>query len=262
MGPSGGFALELGAFVPIGVFAVVLTSVGVKLVRLWHHTRALPELVLGAGIVLLSLVAMPLTALGRLPGAPGTALGQASFAMGMALLGLSLALLFVFTWLVFRRESVWARAAVAASAVAALGCAMGAIHANLQGSTVAEILPHARRFNAGLVVLVALHFAWGGVESLLYRRVLLKRLALGLADPVVVNRFLLWAVGAAVMVVLCTALLVCIARGLAIAREPVPLAIIAAAGTVMSATWYLTFFAPAWYRAVLGRAAAPAAAVE
>ena len=35
---------------------------------------------------------------------------------------------------------------------------------------------------------------WGGTESLRYWRLLRKRIALGLADPIVARRFLLWGV--------------------------------------------------------------------
>ena len=42
--------------------------------------------------------------------------------------------------------------------------------------------------------MVVLAFAWGGFEALRYFFLLRRRQALGLADPVVTNRFLLWAI--------------------------------------------------------------------
>jgi hypothetical protein len=45
--------------------------------------------------------------------------------------------------------------------------------------------------------------------------------------------------------------------GMTIPREPVAMATIAGAGTIMSASWYLTFFAPLRYqRYIRARAAA------
>ena len=46
-------------------------------------------------------------------------------------------------------------------------------------------------------LLSALAFGWPAAESLAYHAKLRRRRALGLADPIVVNRFLLWGIACA-----------------------------------------------------------------
>ena len=100
-----------------------------------------------------------------------------------------------FTQLTFHPGNTWARAAVGACAVVlALGlqhqltaCGLGTGHV-----TQSPVMAFTR----------AAVLAWPAVESLRFRRLYARRMALGLADPVVANRFLLfsvWTLALAVM---------------------------------------------------------------
>ena len=102
--------------------------------------------------------------------------------------------------------------------------------------------------------MVVLAFAWGGFEALRYFFLLRRRQALGLADPVVTNRFLLWAIADWTAVVLCGSVASFLLAGKAVLIDPLALCTIALAGTVMSVTWYLTFFPPAAYLRYVGHA--------
>ena len=100
--------------------------------------------------------------------------------------------IYVFTWKTFRPERWWAKAIVAAGCAGlALGYAIEALHEGFAPVVFAgpgHWIGWAGRTAAMLGV------TW---ESYRYWRMLSRRLRLGLADPVVTNRFLLWAVWAA-----------------------------------------------------------------
>ena len=93
----------------------------------------------------------------------------------------------------------------------------------------------------------AASFLWTAVEGLVHHRSALRRLALGLADPVVANRFLLWglfglmATGINVTSALGNLL------GLDPTRSPVVLFPMGVLGGFASIAMSLAFFPPAWY---------------
>jgi hypothetical protein len=84
----------------------------------------------------------------------------------------------------------------------------------------------------------------------------LRRMALGLADPVVTNRFLLWGLFG----LMATGINVASAAGVVLGADPthsplvlVPMGLLGAGAALAK---YLAFFPPAWY---LGRLRTPAA---
>jgi hypothetical protein len=107
-------------------------------------------------------------------------------------------------------------------------------------------------------LMVGLCLAWTGLESLLFYRQMRRRLALGLADPVVTNRFLLWAVFG----VTTTAILVVNAgyhlAGVNTLNDPVCRLVTTLGAFVASSAMYLAFVPPAFYVRLLERGALPA----
>jgi hypothetical protein len=173
-------------------------------------------------------------------------------AVGLSLACSGIALLFAFTWRVFRAEARWARLAMLAVSVAMVALDLGLIHAASQKSALSEILSRTRPWAIGIVSMVVLAFAWAGFEALRYFHLLRRRQAPGLADPVVTNRFLLWAVADWTTVVLCGSVVGFLLAGKAVLVDPLALCVIALTGAVMSVTWYLTFLPPAAYLRYVG----------
>jgi hypothetical protein len=246
--------MRIAAIIPIAIFFGTAMVVAVRLLLLSRRTRQFPELSLGMGLVLMSVVGMPLAVSGRLPNTVGTLFGNAVFALGLSLVCVGIALLFAFTWSVFHGEKRSGRNALVAAVLVMAALDLGLIRAASQGSTLAEILPRTRPWAVGIVGMVVVAFAWTGFESLRYYRQLRRRRALGLADAVVTNRFLLWGIAAWTAVVLCGSNVGFLVAGKAILVEPVALYTMALAGSVLSATWYLTFFPPAFYLRIIGGA--------
>jgi hypothetical protein len=103
-------------------------------------------------------------------------------------------------------------------------------------------------------------FFWASLESLVYWRLMRRRLALGLADPLVTNRFALWGMGlgagaAGTTIAFLGNLFGARYGGSGLVFE----ALIAATGLVGAATLFLAFLPPARYQRWLLRRAGAAA---
>ena len=245
--------------VSLAMMATSGVIVGLRLLALGRRTRQQPELLMGLGLVLVAVLGGPLAFVGRLPALVATPLGDGLFALGLASTQTGIALFCVFTWLVFRRDSLWATLLLVL-AVGALGVEwLGLLHASARGTTMEEILPHTRPWGVAIVSTLALAFAWTGGEAWAVHRRLRRQLALGLGDPVVANRMLLWAAAGFATVLMCGAIAACMLAGLAPLRHGLPLAAITLSSLCASACWLLAFFPPASYLAALRRrGAAPA----
>jgi hypothetical protein len=93
---------------------------------------------------------------------------------------------------------------------------------------MAEILPHTPPWGIAIVVTLALVFAWTAAQSLAYHAMLRGRVALGIADPVVANRVLLWAIAGIATVVLYAVIAASMLAGLAPMQHALPLCAIGA----------------------------------
>jgi len=193
---------------------------------------------------------------------------ESHLVLGLGVLGMAVggAAVFVFTWLSFRRDARWARWLAAAGSLVAIG------------GWVFEALHEG--FAVSLAVGPGHWIAWAGrtapivwvtLESLRYWGMLRRRLRVGLAEPVVVNRFLLWGIWSAATFVNLAADLIARLIYLAAAGtteiimeivEPVvvgTMAVTMLLGVISATTLFLTFFPTARYRRWLeSRAAQPA----
>jgi len=250
--------MAASAFIPVAVFVLVVGTIGWRLLALWRRTRQRPELLLGLGLVLTSCVAIPLAAVGRVPGLAESGVGRSCFALGMFTIAGSQALLIAFTQQVFRPGAPWAKAAgIAVTAVVTAAVAFISF-VNFTGVSVAEIVPRMRPGTLTLMGSMLVCFAWASAESFAYWRALRRRLALGLADPVVGDRFYLWGLSSGANTLLLAVMLHAAATGAVVLRDPFSLTAMAAVGTLMSGAWYLTFLAPERYLDWVRRRAASA----
>jgi hypothetical protein len=184
---------------------------------------------------------------------------QIRLLLGMAIFGMAVgaAGVYVFTWRTFRAESPWARVAVGVGfSVLALGFALEAI----QDGFAMVVFPGPGHW-LGLAGRT-LPMLWVAVESFRYYGLLRRRLRLGLSDPVLVNRFLLWAIWAvAVFLNLMSDLLARLAyavsagttSGEVVPEIAAPLVMVAVSitmilGAISAVTLFLTFFATETYR--------------
>jgi hypothetical protein len=96
---------------------------------------------------------------------------------------------------------------------------------------------------------------WAAFEAFRYHALMRKRRAIGLADPVVVNRFLLWGVASLFSVAAIWTISLPAILGLPLEEQqriaPVSMSVTAVWGIGAISAYWLTFFPPAWYRARL-----------
>jgi CubicO group peptidase (beta-lactamase class C family) len=172
-------------------FFIASSVVGVRLLLLWRRTGELPELLIGLGVLGIGPVGFGFLTVGEL--CVAHAPGVARVLIGAALLAMSVGAgaKYVFNWRVYHPDSAALRACVV-SACALLGvCLVGEWQATGFRTLVRPGPSYFLRIGLQVGCLL-----WGAGEALQYWTRMRRRLRLGLADPVVTNRFLLWGIGA------------------------------------------------------------------
>jgi hypothetical protein len=240
-------------------FCLISMVIGVRLGLLSRRTGARPELYLGAGLFLSGGVGYGLVIGSAIAGARLGA--EAPVVHHVGLTGLALhhvgaAFSLAFIVKVFRPTERWA-ALLAAALVAVLAISW-------LGLLVSGGMPRpgggTTWYWVGFAVMGTYPF-WITIESLHYWALMRRRRALGLADPLVTNRFALFATAsvlaaAAIWTAALPGLL-----GLPSAQQteiaPLTLSATATFGVGAILSYWLAFFPPHWYARRMG---APAAA--
>jgi hypothetical protein len=239
---------------------------GVRMLRAGLASGREPELWLGL-VFCAAAVGVPLRfasieAVAQDATAIATALSGASHIA----LSITTGFLYVFVWRVFQPDSAAARR-FALGGLAALVLTLGLLLAS--GGARGESHPTV----ALAAVARAVVLPWACFQSLRYYRMMRRRLVLGLAEPVVTNRFLLWALWTGAFSTMTLFVVIARALGLALGPDPehtllfalLPFFQALTIGTVLVALpciWF-SFFPPqpyvAWVRGGIGAGvAAPA----
>ena len=231
----------------VGLVSVALAGLGVRLLRLPRTSGETPERWLGGAFASAGASAwlLPLAASGLLDPELSRRLALAAQA-GMTA---AIACFVLFAWRVFRPGSRGARA---------LACALLAVNALAAAAVVAGGTP-VPVGPVGLVVVLARASAllWLFAESTLHAVRMRRRLHLGLADPIVANRFLLWSIWTGALALIPLFVLAMRALGglePAVPGAPLPgavravLAVLGSGGAAAAVAVWLAFFPPAAYR--------------
>lgn len=235
--------------VSYGVAIAVSFAAGVPiLARGWHHRDAAVAL-LGAAVVIDGLEWLA-WALCVFTPAYGTPLGDALAITSRIGISATVLCIIAFTRITFRREHAVARISSWSLAVALL---IGFLGSGLAvGDWTGERNDHAWIWIEQAAQVLG--YGWGTAELFRYYFQLKRRRALGLTDPILTNRVLLWGLYAGglflAMLTYCT--------GLALYGAISGLDVLNAAITVCAeiALWFAVF-APGWYlRWVEGSASA------
>lgn len=239
--------------IAVGTLFVVWIVTGVRLMLLARRTRGLPEFLLGLGLLLQAGIGYPLSVVAQ--AAPDYAL--LASALGALFSNAGMGCMIIFTARVFHDASRWAWTVVGAAGALLAVQAAGHVIGQATATTPEEKLNAILFWGAGSLALSGLAWGWTAFEALRFHALLRRRATLGLADPVVANRMLLWglmgccAVGA---VIIDTLLLY---SGAQVAREVMLPTVTATAGLLVSVCMILAFWPPAAYLAfVRGQPAA------
>lgn len=225
------------------LYLITITVVGARLLFLAARNRSLPELMLGIALVAggtLGATCEVVAAQAAEPLGPARAGALLGFGKLCGFVGLNAYGLFI--WRVFRAGEAWAAvlffALVAISAAALVGFASRGAFATGAVPSDWFWIEFAGRI-AGPI--------WLTFESARYYGQMRRRQQLGLADPLVTNRFLLWAIAAGCGVVM---LLTSVPPLFIASDDPrmaVNIVVLGLSGVFASAPYWLAFFPPAAY---------------
>lgn len=242
------------------VFVLASAVVSGRLLLLARRTRERPELLLGLGILGTAVLGYGLLIIAMILRGEPTGITTdlrirtlSAFGNGLHDLGVSMILLFVLA--VFRAHERWARGLVGMLLLALWGGHLGWELGNGYRSSAPGNGFWWLRYS-----VIWVYPLWTMVESYRFYGLMRRRCALGLADPLVTNRFFLWGSAS-----LGTALATWIASipywlvprpDVAVAWTPAIQVATATVGVITVTLYALTFFAPSWYRAWVAGSAA------
>jgi len=186
MHPAPSFLVWVGFL----AFFLVALVVGVRLLLLARQTRRLPELCIGLGVLGIGPVGFGATvaAAQAAHGAPGPA--SALMVFGSVGLAVGVCAKLVFNWRVYHPSRPGLRGLIVLAVLAQVAMLVDQAR---QGFPPVMHVDWAFYLRTALLVGALL---WGSAEALRYWGKMRRRVRIGLADPVVTNRFLLWGVGA------------------------------------------------------------------
>jgi hypothetical protein len=241
------------ALLGLALYATASLYLGLRLLRLGWADGRLPELTVGVGFATGGAFGAVFQVLPQVPGILPPIYGGVSLAFGKLAVHAAVLCQGLFTWQVFRRDSAAARRFLIASVLlwgaVSIGYALDGGIVDPRYSGVWFWLEYAAQ--ASLI-------GWSALEPLLYWRKMRRRERLGLADPVVTSRFLLWGTSLALGLAAST-------MGPVIHLLPpswdAPLKGLATTfGLAAAGCMWLTFFTPAWWVRRARRRGARAAA--
>jgi hypothetical protein len=248
-----GFAVKVAASLSILAFIVVSAALGLRLLLLARTTRQAPELCMGASLVLIGGLGYPLAMLTASPAIQQTSWASWTFAACSWSVHGGVYATYLFVYLVFRRDRPLVRTTVGCVGALLVTTALWQAKVAFSDLSAEETMKANLIPSTGLLTLAVLAYLWSAVESLRYWRLMKRRVALGLADPVTTHRFLLWGLaGAAMVFSACANLLASIFSPLSV-LHPAVLLVTSVCGFTNTAALILTFVPPArfvaWVRA-------------
>lgn len=183
--------MESFAWVGFVAFFVASLTAGVRLVMLWWRTRQLPELLIGIGVLGIGPVGFGLTVLAQLSRAGDPELSRRLLAVALLAVCTGSLAQYLFNWRVYHPRQELVRWIVYTAGLVLFSC-----YATELFTSGFRSHYYNNPANLGRSALTIGCLLWGSGEALAYWRKMRRRLRLGLADPIVTNRFLLWGIGA------------------------------------------------------------------
>ena len=194
--------MQLFSLLCAAAYCLAALVVGVRLVCLARRTRELPELMIGASFLSGAMLGHPSTVTSELLASGTSALARPLAAAGSIGLAAATVCILVAWWKIYHAASRWGPWVV--SLWTALVAAVVVMEL---GRSAAELAPGANPWEAHRIVVQGgafLAIAWSGFR---YHALLRRRLRIGLADPVVVNRIWLWNLAASGVTLQCAYIL-------------------------------------------------------
>lgn len=234
--------MAVAALVGLSAFALASLFVGARLLVLSFRTQRLPERLIGLSLFSAGGIGTVLVLLADIVGGSRATLQNVAaiaIHLGVAALG-------IFTWRVFRPTFAGATLVATCVALLVLSRLADAVSGHYFGVDRSD-LSIAADYTARIVL-----YAWATFESLRHYALARRRVRIGLVEPLVANRFLLWGIGTgAALCIWFHVFLQELARRSDAAETYL---VIATFGTACAISIWLAFFPPRRYRVCLGAA--------
>jgi hypothetical protein len=250
----------MAAVVAVAMVAFVLacSAVGLRLLWLAWGGGGRAAWLCGTGFSSIALIGFPMGVISGQGYAPAGEVNLPLSALGLFANTAGIGCFYAFTVTVFRPGVAWARGLAGAAIAGMLASSVATVAATTTAPAQASSFEVTWGFTMAFQILCTLGFGWIAVEGLREWSRSRRRLALGLSDPVISNRLLMWGVFGASTTLLCLVLAALLVQGTPSATSPVAQVSQAAFGVTSSAAAMLAFFPPRAYRERLRRGAADA----
>lgn len=228
------------------LYVAVATGIGSRLLWVGARGGRRPELLLGAGTLLVATIALPMSVASGFGGRVGD-VHSTLWAVSEFLTQIGIVCLYAFTQQVFRPRVGWSRAIITTAAVVLPLALLGAVDG--LANSAPDVI--SVRATGGWLLFCQFGymgaFVWSAVEGLTHHVTAKRRVAIGLVDPAVANRFLLFAIYGLCCTAIGFAYVVAIVLGLDIATSPVVTVPSAIFSVISSIAMFLAIFPPAWF---------------
>jgi len=241
--------MEMLRWIGFGAFFVSSLVIGLRLIWLARRTGHLPELLIGVSVLGIGPLGYGVTMLAHLIIPQSAILSACMLGGGLLAMHVGGVSHYVFVWNVFRRSSRWA-GSVSFVAIALFAAAF--VGDVTERGLINRPPPGGWYWVGGGLRLAAL--AWGSCEALRYFGLMRRRDRLGLGDPVVTNRLLLWGVGSGAAFLGSTiGLSTRLITGLGSIDHPMVSLLLSLHGIVAAVAMWLAFIPPPAYLARVKR---------
>ena len=237
------------------LFVVTCSAVGVRLLWLAKSGGGREAWLCGHGFSLIAMLGFPLGVLSGQGFAPVGEVHLSLAAVSLLANGLGIGSFLVFTVSVFRPGALWAHALAGAAITGMAMSSVGILAAIAIAPPDAASFAVSHGWAATFQWICVLCFAWLGSEGLCAWWRSRRRVALGLSDPIVSNRLLMWGLFGVSTTLLCLVLAAVQLSGQPTATSPTAQFAQALLGVASSAAVTLAFFPPPAYLALLRRPA-------
>lgn len=228
------------------LFVVTVTVVGARMLLLAQRTGGRHERLIGSGMLLIGMLGFPGSIASGF-GGPVADLRLPIWFASSIVTQIGILLIYAFTWQVFRSAQAWGRGLVGVAALLLFASLVGAGHALATAPPDALSPIVARAWLLVGMIGYSGCFFWSAIEGFVHWASARRRLALGLADAVVVNRFLLWGVFGLAATGINVASGIGAALGHDPSKSPLTLVPMGVLGFFASVAMYLAFLPPAAY---------------
>ena len=234
-------------------YTIVSAIVGVRLIARSRESHGVPELLMGLSYVTAPALGYPMAIVSAM--LTNRAIAVPTYVVGEVLLVFGCCCFLFFTVKVFRPGAQWAIWSAAVGSAILVWSGYGITHAFLSTANSEESAALARTPLGVMVLVLMLSYVWTALEGMRYYRMMRKRMALGLADPVVTNRFFLWGCSGLTSLMWISVSAYFLSTGGNIGRDPIPVTCTSAGGVLNTIFLVLIFMPPHAYTRWIGRSA-------